>query len=63
MNFADQKKLLEAVNDVIESAEGGECGEIICDAEDFTTLEKVLDGLTNGKTLQKQMQPLPGAGT
>lgn len=63
MNAEEQRKLIEAVNDVIESAQGGKYGEIICDADDFATLEKVMDGLVNGKTPQEQMQSLPRAGT
>lgn len=63
MDALKQKELIEAVNDVIESAQGGKYGEIICDADDFATLEKVMDGLANGKTHKKQMQSLPGAGT
>ena len=63
MDAAKQKDLIEAVNDVIESAQGGKYGEIVCDADDFATLEKVMNGLTNGKTHKEQMQPLPRAGT
>ena len=63
MDAAKQKELIQAVNDVIESAQGGKYGEIICDADDFTTLEKVMDGLINGKTYKEQMQSLPRAGT
>ena len=48
-------ELMEAVNDVIESAQGGKYGEIICDADDFAALEEIMDRVTNGETLQKQM--------
>ena len=63
MDAAKEKELFEAINDVIESAQGGKYGEIVCDADDFATLEKVMDGLTNGKTHKEQMQPLPRAST
>lgn len=55
--------LIEAVNDVLESAQGGKFGEIICDADDFATLEKVMNGVSNGQAIKKQMQSLPRAGT
>ena len=51
------------MNDVIESAQGGKYGEIICDADDFAALEKIMQQVTNGKTLQEQVQSLPRAGT
>lgn len=63
MDAAKEKELFEAINDVIESAQGGKYGEIICDADDFATLEKVMDGLANGKTHKEQMQSLSGAST
>jgi len=63
MERSEIDELIEAVNDVIESAQGGKYGEIICDADDFAALEKIMDQVTNGKTLQKQVQSLPRAGT
>ena len=36
------KRLLEAVNDLLESAQGGKHGEIICDADDFYAVEKLI---------------------
>jgi len=55
MERSEIDELIEAVNDVIESAQGGKYGEIICDADDFAALEKIMDRVTNGKTLQEQM--------
>ena len=63
MERSEIDELIEAVNDVIESAQGGKYGEIICDADDFAALEKIMDQVTNGKTLQEQVQSLPRAGT
>lgn len=63
MERSEIDELIEAVNDVIESAQGGKYGEIICDADDFAALEKIMQQVTNGKTLQEQVQSLPRAGT
>jgi len=63
MERSEIDELIEAVNDVIESAQGGKYGEIICDADDFAALEKIMDQVTNGKTHKEQMQSLPRAGT
>jgi len=63
MERSEIDELIEAVNDVIESAQGGKYGEIICDADDFAALEKIMNQVTNGKTLQEQVQSLPRAGT
>ncbi len=36
------KRLLTAVNDLLESAQGGKYGEIVCDADDFSAVEKII---------------------
>ena len=38
----DVDRLREAVNDMIESSQGGERGEIICDADDFAAVENLM---------------------
>tara|TARA_R100000951_G_scaffold49162_1_gene41543 strand:- start:103 stop:381 length:279 start_codon:yes stop_codon:yes gene_type:complete len=57
------RELQNALTELLASAQGGDYGEIICDADDFAALEKIMDRVTNGKTLQEQMQSLPRAGT
>jgi len=37
------ERLREAVNDLLESAQGGKYGEIICDADDFAAVEKLME--------------------
>ncbi len=37
------ERLREAVNDLLESAQGGKYGEIICDADDFAAVEKLVE--------------------
>lgn len=45
LNEAREKleRLREAVNDLLESAQGGKYGEIICDADDFAAVEKLME--------------------
>ncbi len=37
------ERLREAVNDLLESAQGGKYGEIMCDADDFAAVEKLVE--------------------
>ena len=43
MMRAELERLREALNDLLESAQGGKYGEIICDADDFAAVEKLME--------------------
>ncbi len=43
MMRAELRRLREAVNDLLESAQGGKYGEIICGADDFAAVEKLME--------------------
>jgi hypothetical protein len=39
----ENKRLRDAVQDVLNFARGGDYGEIICNVEDFAALEKLIE--------------------
>ena len=44
----DNKRLRDAVQDVLDFARGGDYGEIICNVEDFAALEKLIEETERG---------------
>jgi len=41
------KRLRDAAYDVLDSARGGDYGEVVWDEEDFNTFEKIIDKIEN----------------